>query len=570
MLANQIGLDHDAGWGIRRLLALIIGSVLILAGIAFRGYSQVRRPALDGIGSTAVGNRGSSSESGNRVVGLVERSRSLRVYFMATLGAAFVAVVYVWFVSVGYWSFWPKSTHTYDLLATAFTHGLISLEEHPDPALLRLPDPYDPAAREGIQFPWDASLYNGRFFLYWGPVPALILAGIKLFYPGEIADQYLVFSFVLGTFVFTVLLLLALWHRFFREDIGGAAMLVSVVIAGLLGPATWLLNRPAGYEAAIAGGQFFFMAGVYFACTAAMYSSKSTWRLILAGASWALGVGSRAPTLIPISFLALAMISWLINQNLSRGEFVKPMLGLLVPLALGAIALAWYNWIRFGSPTEFGLRYQLTIINFNQHYDQAFSIGYVRDNLRNYLANPVAISRIFPFLTALPPQFIPPGPARGMTAGEIEPITGLALSSPFLVLAAVPLVSLLASGRKPNAPVTAKTETQDARILGGISVCLLAGSALSLASLSLIFYPTMRYLEDFVPSTTVAAILGFWLGLRYVQAHAFWRVQYAIAALALALESILVSCLLAVTSYDDRFLHFHRDLLRQMIHFFGR
>jgi hypothetical protein len=570
VLANQIGLDHDPGWGIRRLLVLVIGSLLILAGLAIRGYSHGTRPVLDRIRSAPLGHPAISSESRKRVVDLLGRSRSLRVYVLAASGAVLVVIVYVWFVSVGYWSFWPKTTHTYDLLATAFTHGQISLEEPPDPALLRLPDPYDPAARQGIQFPWDASLYNGRYYLYWGPVPGLILAGIKLFYPGEIADQYLVFAFLLGTFIFTVFLLLALWHRFFREEIGGGAMLISVPVAGLLGSATWLLNRPAGYEAAIAGGQLFYMAGVYFACTAAIYSSKSMWRLIAAGASWALGVGSRAPTLIPISFLALMMIAWLINQNLSRGEFMKSIAGLIVPLAIGAVALAWYNWARFGSATEFGLRYQLTVINLHQLYDQAFSIRYVLDNLRNYLANPVRIGRIFPFLTALPPQFMPPGPAAALAPDEIEPVTGLVFGSPFLVLAAAPVLSILACGRKPTLADSAKMETQDARILRGISVCLLAGSALSFASLLLYFYPTMRQLEDFVPSATVVAILGFWQGWRYARAHAFWRMLYAIVAVALAFASVLVSCLLAITSYDDRFLHFHRDLLRLMIHFFGR
>jgi hypothetical protein len=30
------------------------------------------------------------------------------------------------------------------------------------------------------------------------------------------------------------------------------------------------------------------------------------------------------------------------------------------PLVFGAIALGWYNWARFDSPFEFGMRYQLT------------------------------------------------------------------------------------------------------------------------------------------------------------------------------------------------------------------
>ena len=64
-------------------------------------------------------------------------------------------------------------------LATAFEHGSFSLEAKPNPALLALPDPYDPSARAGINYPKDFSLYKGRYYLYFGPVPALILAIFK-------------------------------------------------------------------------------------------------------------------------------------------------------------------------------------------------------------------------------------------------------------------------------------------------------------------------------------------------------------------------------------------------------
>ncbi len=95
--------------------------------------------------------------------------------------------------------------------------GRLWLEEKPVPALLALPDPYDPAARQGIPYPQDASLYKGRFYLYFGPVPALILLPAKAILAGRIGDQYLVFLFVTGIFLIQSFLLITIRSRFFAD-----------------------------------------------------------------------------------------------------------------------------------------------------------------------------------------------------------------------------------------------------------------------------------------------------------------------------------------------------------------
>jgi hypothetical protein len=488
----------------------------------------------------------------------------------SVIAALIVILVYVWFVSVGYWTWWPKTTYTYDLLGSAFRSGQLSLQEAPTPALLALPDPYDPAARVGIQYPWDASLYGGRYYLYWGPTPGLFLAAIKLFYAGQIADQYLVFSFVSGLYVFSCLLLLSLWRRYYRFQIPAGVVFLSFLALGLAGPATWLLNRPAGYEAAIAGGQFLFIAGLYLAVSGLLYDSPSATRLFLAGICWALALGSRISILFPIAVMTLVISIWLVRFAPAASAATRQIAALSTPLVLGAAALAWYNWARFGSPAEFGLRYQLTLIDFNALYDQAFSVRYIADNLHNYLANLVAVGRAFPFVTPLAPARIPAGPALNMRPADLEPVTGLLVSSPYLVYALVPLAALLQRARHVHAvkPVEGDQSAEDSPrwLYAGLVGC----AAISFLFILAYFYPTMRQLEDVVPVMALLAIMGFWEGWRYSRHRTLSLIVYALAGFVLMLISILLSSLLAVTSYDDRFLHLNRELLRQLIRFFGR
>ena len=109
-----------------------------------------------------------------------------------------VLVVYVWVVSAGKMIQWPPALNMgyyVALLADAFLHRQTSLRVMPDPRLLALPDPYDPLTNAPFRL-HDALLFNGRYYLYWGPVPSLILAGLYITTGlSALADRYLSLRF---------------------------------------------------------------------------------------------------------------------------------------------------------------------------------------------------------------------------------------------------------------------------------------------------------------------------------------------------------------------------------------
>ena len=178
-----------------------------------------------------------------------------------------VIIVYVWLISFGSWFNWPATSNYYDQLATAFEHRSLSIETKPSRALLALPDPYDPSARAGINYPKDFSLYNGKYYLYFGPVPALILATVKSMGVNNLGDQDIVFAFVSGIFIFQSLLILKIWRRFFQK-VPLWIILACILFGGLVSPFTWILTQARVYEAAASSGQFFFLAGFYFVISA--------------------------------------------------------------------------------------------------------------------------------------------------------------------------------------------------------------------------------------------------------------------------------------------------------------
>ena len=66
------------------------------------------------------------------------------------------------------------SEEYYAALAANLLHGRTTLPVRPRPELLRLEDPYDPQENH-LYRSQDASLYKGRYYLYFGVVPAVTL-----------------------------------------------------------------------------------------------------------------------------------------------------------------------------------------------------------------------------------------------------------------------------------------------------------------------------------------------------------------------------------------------------------
>ena len=598
VLAQRLGIGHSSHWGVGRKIVLLAGllllaiSLLVLAwtGLARLGrrwmasapVNFVRRAIRNALGAVAAAWRrwppaGWLAEH----IGLplrqagahLRRTRLVRAFadsqdhaaaLAAAVVAVFVVATYVWYVSVGHWTGWPKTSSYYQQLADAFRAGQVSLLEKPDPKLLNLADPYELANRQNVAYPWDVVFYHGQFFLYWGPVPALVLNGIESVYRGEIDDQVLVFLFVTGAFLFSSLFLLRLRSRFFSH-LKWPAILPAIVMAGLANPLPWLLNRPAVYEAAIASGQCFLIAGLYFAFSAAARPRPGYFRLALSGLALALAVASRASLAPAAAFLAALTAVFLLWRTGRRGAKLAGTAAVGLPFAAGILAQGWYNFVRFGSWLEFGFKYQLT--GMDTHI-QTFSLANLAVNLHNYLLNPYQVQAAFPFVT---PNlgghfifFVISSPANYYT----EQVSGLLVTVPFLLLAGLPVFYLLRRawlglrGRAETIPPIA--DLNGDRLFLWTALALSIGTLLAFAPILLFISATMRYLGDVVPLAVLLASLGFWLGLEFLSGRCAARGWFVAAVIGLTLFSAIVSLLLAVTGAEARFEHLNPVLFEQL------
>jgi len=487
--------------------------------------------------------------------------------FLVSGVLAFVAVIQIWIVTAGGVSF-PQYSDKYMRLARALLHGQVSLLETPSPQLLALKDPYDVQQNFKFRDPNtdDMVLFKGRYYLYWGPVPALLIAAgswvIRDPTP-DMGDQYLVLAFMFGATVLVAVLMLQIKRGFFPA-LSKWSIVPPLVTFGLGTPVLFTLARSAAYEAAICGGQFFLLAGL---CTGfAAFRKPAGWRFALAGLSWALAVGCRvslAPAIIAIAMLALFWI-W---RGFRARKFVRRsalgfMISLSAPLAVGALCLSWYNYVRFQSIFEFGQRFQLTTEESLRIGSTDFvTLGHLVPNLYRYLFEPPLCSSQFPFFTA----------DHGDRAFYdrfhlshdyfMEPLTGLLWTQPFLLFALGSLYSVVRRrSNRPNEP-----DSFQASLKLWMIATLASAAVLGIAMPLLLLISTMRYSLDCTPALCVLACIGFFETLDRFRDRPRWiRSIYVSVAGIVILQSVL-GILMGFTGYYQHFKTFNPNLYAELV-----
>lgn len=322
--------------------------------------------------------------------------------FSPRMGLVFASIVFacaalfsVWYASLGLFPAFPKLDNLYVDQAQAFLSGQMALLETPSADLLALADPYSFEQREGIPYLWDASLYNGKYYLYWGPVPALILAGIMRVAGGPVPASILV---LLSVLTILAILFVLLWSVSLRcyPRIPSFSTGLFLIAACVNLPYLFLLGRGRAYETSIITGQVFLMIGIlgffYF-----LQSNRPAW-LLLAGLGWGLAVSCRYNLAVSVAvFVAVALwILW--RPSAGWKPAVQKAIFLVAPLVVCALGLGLYNWLRFDNPLETGLKYQLTIpVYHNQH----FSTEYLRTSCYLNIFYPYRQQDAFPLIRSI-------------------------------------------------------------------------------------------------------------------------------------------------------------------------
>ena len=248
----------------------------------------------------------------------------------------------------------------------------------------------------GRDYFWDTALYKGKFYVYFGILPVLIL-----FLPYYLITGKFLFS-ATGVLIFSILAAIAIkalieiiFKRFFKE-VKFKYMVMALIIM-LFGSQILVLNGiPRLYEVPIIAGLFFAIAGIDFILMSA-YEKEISYKKMFIGLTFlALSVACR-PTELFASLIILPILLKIFIDNIRKKQnIVKNILAVVIPYLTIGILLMIYNYLRFENVLEFGAKYQLTI-NDMYHLKNRLPTA-IMGIICSLFSIPVFIST-FPFLT---------------------------------------------------------------------------------------------------------------------------------------------------------------------------
>jgi hypothetical protein len=468
-----------------------------------------------------------------------------------------ISVFYEFMASSGTFRDLRRQRH-YSEMAEGFERGHLYIDRKPAARLLRQEDPFHPSNKP--LWIWDATLYRGHYYFYWGPVPALLLSAWKaLTSQALVSDQTLTVLFMLGRLYAGAALIIGLARQVRTRE---PAWLVGLAIGvfGLTSPIPFIIARPMVYEACLAAGQCFLFCGLALAFWGLVRPRRRTLAFVLAGVSWGLAIGSRVTMVIPVPLLIVAtaaVVWWRFDR--SRVKLLVNTLALGVPAALALGGYAWYNYARFDSFTEFGTTWQVSLQKFITN--RVFIIP----NIYSYLFAPLIKSCRFPFVMATRGRRLPDWIDWPQDYTTSELVGGLLLLSAWCWLMLVVVYRLLAAAatylkRRPLDNPYALTALDLWATVCSLATLLSIWPALGLWEAS------MRYPGDAIGGVAIATILAaFWLRRRAdASGSRAVRVGARVAVISLAAHTIVVGALSGVASYGDPFKQNNPELYEKL------
>ena len=295
----------------------------------------------------------------------------------------------------------------YELYAEALLQGHSYLDIRPPRYLTRMRNPYDRTVRNDTarqydeKVLWDAAYYNGRYYVYFGIVPALVtFVPFRLLSGSALPTWRAVLLMADLLWILSFYLIYILIRKYFKKTSLGIYLLLAsafVPAAGVI----YLVTFPVVYSVPFIYGLVFTMAGLALWLRGFDKKGKAhRLRMALGSFFIALTLGCR-PTMI-LTFVLAFPIFW---QEIRSKRFfwlkadsLLNTAAVILPFIPVGLLQMQFNKARFGNPFDFGADYNLTVTDLTK---KTFSIAKNLPALFQELVQPLSIQSQFPFINGI-------------------------------------------------------------------------------------------------------------------------------------------------------------------------
>lgn len=284
------------------------------------------------------------------------------------LSSGVLAFTFYFLFALGHGSsFHASPLAYYNYLADALVHGQLNLRLLPADVL-------------------DLSYFQGQYFLYWSPFPAILLMPFVALFGVQFSD--IIFTVIVGAINVSLVALLL------RQACRRGIIRLSKIRRGIL--VCFFALGTVHLTLAPFGRVWFTGQLVGFSCVALGYWASISLRGYTAFALTGLAIAAAFLTRNHLLLAGVWPALYLLYQHRSVGwlKVIRYSLVAMLPILFAIVLLGAYDWLRFGSVFDNGIAHHLMHPAFAADYQRygAFNLHYVPINLYyQYIAYPLPL-----------------------------------------------------------------------------------------------------------------------------------------------------------------------------------
>lgn len=292
-------------------------------------------------------------------------------------------------------------------LTDAILDGHYYLNDNPDPKLQDITNPYDPDARDngGASASWDHAYYEGKYYVYFGIVPALLFnIPVKAIADIDIKPFTCILTLIPVFIIMSWILIYAIAKKFMTKENESIPLLLYIMLSTIFVSGTgtaFLMVWPDMYTLPIFTALTLAVSGLYCWITSFKKTDEgyklSNIKLFIGSLLLALIAGCR-PQMLLVLFTAVPLF-WntvFMDRKLFSKNSISQSICFVLPIIIFAAFMFHYNYARFGSIFDFGANYNLTT---NDMTSRGINLARIPQGIFYYILQPLNIEGIFPYIT---------------------------------------------------------------------------------------------------------------------------------------------------------------------------
>lgn len=352
-------------------------------------------------------------------ISLLSAKNSIEEKNMVSIIAAVFSLVAFWSLTailfqglniVVYYN-WNYVEAIYTFQAEALLDGHAYLNIPAPEFLSQMDNPYDHAARIelserlGEMFNLDFAYFNGHYYSYYGIIPTLLFYLPFYLITGTPADNSFVIIIFGAIFIIAAFRLIYVLSSILYKEISLGEYIIFSLALVFGSTVYYCAQVPNIYSVAFITALAFAAEGIVFWLKARLRfeeNKKGTaapiGHLIAGSIFIGLAIGCR-PTFGILVFLAFPIFAGQIKERLFFSvKGLKNTLAVILPVFLIGCGLLYFNYVRFGSPFDFGATYNLASMDLEKRQPEVRRLWL---GMFEYLFQPLNINGTFPYVHSI-------------------------------------------------------------------------------------------------------------------------------------------------------------------------